>query len=82
MFYPHVQFIITSVKKLIFTNVRAECCAESWNMLDHLFEIVWCFCFRYEVCAEYNVTSSKFPPRLTGGGGIIFDIGVMASFWF
>ena len=74
MFCPHVQFIITSVEKLIFTNIRVFCCGESWNIdIDHRFEIVGCFCYPDGDCAEYNVTSSKFPPTLTGGRGIIFD---------
>ena len=72
--YPHVLFIITSVEKLIFTNIRAFCCGESWNIHGHddddsfgHLELVGCFCYHYDACAEYHVTSSKFLTPITGG---------------
>ena len=41
------------------------CCVESWNLHKHedphkaVFEIVGCFCSHNDVCAGYDVTTSK-----------------------
>ena len=61
----YMQFIITLVETVVFTNIRVFCCRESWNLHKHedprkaVLEVVGCFCSYNDVCAGYDVTTSK-----------------------
>ena len=69
-FHPYLYFIITFVRKLTVTsNIRALCCGESWNSGGDLFsnflEFTACFCLESDVCAAYNMTTSKLTYSIT-----------------
>ena len=55
---------------MTFTNVRVECCAESWNLhelgdpVDAFNKIRGCFCLYLESCADYDVTTRKFLTKM------------------